>query len=37
MRTFTIGNNDAGQRIDKFVSKAVPSLSNKTVLATSLY
>ena len=26
MRTFIISNNDAGQRIDKFISKAVPSL-----------
>ena len=26
MREFTIGNNDAGQRLDRFVSKAVPKL-----------
>ncbi len=26
MKSFKIGNNDAGQRLDKFVSKAMPSL-----------
>lgn len=26
MRSFTIGPNDAGQRLDKFISKAMPSL-----------
>ncbi len=26
MKTFTIGKNDAGQRLDKFVTKTVPSL-----------
>ncbi len=26
MKSFTIGKNDAGQRLDKFISKAMPSL-----------
>lgn len=26
MREFTVGKNDAGQRLDKFISKAVPAL-----------
>lgn len=26
MKSFTIGQNDAGQRLDKFISKAMPSL-----------
>ena len=26
MKSFTIGNNDAGQRLDKFITKAVPRL-----------
>ena len=26
MREFTVGKNDAGQRLDRFVSKAVPLL-----------
>ena len=26
MKQFTIGNNDAGQRLDRFISKAAPSL-----------
>ena len=26
MREFTIGKNDAGQRVDRFVSKALPLL-----------
>jgi len=26
MRTFIIGPNDAGQRLDRFVAKAMPSL-----------
>lgn len=26
MKTFTVGKNDAGQRVDKFIAKAVPAL-----------
>ncbi|MGN0573115.1 MAG: RluA family pseudouridine synthase, partial [Acutalibacteraceae bacterium] len=26
MKTFTISKNDAGQRLDKFITKAVPAL-----------
>ena len=26
MRSFVIGKNDAGQRLDKFITKAVPKL-----------
>ena len=26
MKTFTVGKNDANQRLDKFISKAVPAL-----------
>ncbi|HIZ56147.1 MAG TPA: RluA family pseudouridine synthase, partial [Firmicutes bacterium] len=26
MHSFTIGKNDAGQRLDKFLSKALPAL-----------
>ena len=26
MKEFTIGQNDAGQRLDKFITKAVPLL-----------
>ena len=26
MKSFTVGKNDAGQRLDKFITKTVPSL-----------
>ena len=26
MKSFTIGENDAGQRLDKFITKAMPRL-----------
>ena len=26
MKSFTIGKNDAGQRVDKFIKKTVPNL-----------
>lgn len=29
MRSFTIRENDAGQRMDKFITKAVPLLPQK--------
>ena len=29
MKSFTIEQNDAGQRLDKFLSKAVPALPQK--------
>ena len=36
MKAFTIGNNDAGQRLDRFIAKNVPllpaSLSQKYIL-----
>ena len=29
MREFTIGKNDAGQRLDRFLSKAMPLLPDR--------
>ena len=32
MRELTIGKNDAGQRLDRFLSKALPLLDRKSVV-----
>ena len=33
MREFTIGKNDAGQRLDRFVAKSLPLLPCKSTSA----